>query len=910
MNEPTGLDEFLGSGGAAPAGGSPAPAPTAAGSPPSGLDEFIAPEMNDAKYGGAGSQIAAGLEGVARGATLGASDLAETKLFGVPAADIKGRMQANPATSFLGSVGGGAGLIAATGGLGAPAEAALGAGLGADLAAGGAEGALFGAGNAVSDAALGDPNLNAQKILTDVGMGAVLGVGAGAIGSGLKSIAGKFGRARGSVAEAVAKESDAANQSARTAEVIASESGLKKSAGDIMDSAQRLDLPVMSGMVSDNPWVQKAEDALINGAPTYSGIKRAQLYADAYNGAVGALDEVVPESTSGLTKAQVGSALQDSLTSQIAEENKPISQLYEAIKERTQHIPLSERSAPAIARNILDLDEVKLSPSSPEAKVATRVADEISNLKTVDDVKAYRAILNRSISPTASPGEKRIAAILSDKLVNLEENSIERYAGKLKAGLADADPEKQEIFRPLVEQIDSLLEQKKIANAQYKPFIEKIGALAEQLGKKRTYGPQDAINFIQDLTPEQISDRLFAKKNSQFMKFFGEEFPEQMALMREYQKNALREASMQNGAFNPKVFFKKLNSMEPEIQRSIFFPEELKRLRDVETYLQSFPKNFNPSGTSGMSAFREFFHSPTGALVGNARDFGIEQFIRLAGQMPENMRPNPIDVGSEMADKFNAMSAARTMAIRTEKSISQNIRALVSGSGSAAAGEGSRFISHSYDQKVDRIKELAENPDAMAQHLANHVDGLNQTLPTVGQSVSNSIATTVNYLNSKIPRPVNQLPLSAKWEPSAAQKQKFDRYYSAATEPVGVLRQIKEASLTSEAMEALATTHPDLLKEMREQLQRQITPEKAENLSLSQRQALSQFMGMPLDSSTMPSVIAANQAYLLKSAMENPASQSTAAGRSRSIQGGLQKMKIANRMASRSSQLEQGGEET
>ena len=45
----------------------------------------------------------------------------------------------------------------------------------------GAEGALFGGGNAVSDYALGDPELNGQKVLSYVGMGAGLGAGLGAL---------------------------------------------------------------------------------------------------------------------------------------------------------------------------------------------------------------------------------------------------------------------------------------------------------------------------------------------------------------------------------------------------------------------------------------------------------------------------------------------------------------------------------------------------------------------------------------------------------------------------------------------------------------------------------------------------------------------------------------------------------
>jgi hypothetical protein len=186
----------------------PPGAPIAAAQPTHGADQnlealqsFMKPETNAETYGTLPQQAIAGLEGVARGATFGTSDLAESKLgISTPEA-IRGRMEENPITSGAGSLVGGAGLIAATGGLGAIPEA--GAGLAAKLAGGAALGGAFGAGTAVTDYALGDPNLNAQKIATQIGLGALLGVGAEGLGAGINSVLGKFGAVKGSVANAI-----------------------------------------------------------------------------------------------------------------------------------------------------------------------------------------------------------------------------------------------------------------------------------------------------------------------------------------------------------------------------------------------------------------------------------------------------------------------------------------------------------------------------------------------------------------------------------------------------------------------------------------------------------------------------------------------------------------------------------
>lgn len=127
------------------------------------------------KYGTTGQEIRAHAEALARGATLGGSDIAATKLFNVPAADIAGRMQANPSTKFTQALGN-VGLAAATGGAGE-----LGA-----IAGPAVEGAALGAGNIATDYALGDPELSAQKIVSELGVGALLGGGLGAISKGVK----------------------------------------------------------------------------------------------------------------------------------------------------------------------------------------------------------------------------------------------------------------------------------------------------------------------------------------------------------------------------------------------------------------------------------------------------------------------------------------------------------------------------------------------------------------------------------------------------------------------------------------------------------------------------------------------------------------------------------------------------
>lgn len=177
------------------------------------------------RRGGLGQQVLAGIEGLASGATFGASRMVERGL-GVDPTAMKERIAANPITSIGGEVAGAvipsviseyvtggaatpavaanvariaalAPTLARTGGalVGREVESLVGKGLLSSIASASTEGAAYGLGNFVSEAALhtkGDPELTAEHALASVGMGAVLGGGVEAgtklLGKGLSTL--------------------------------------------------------------------------------------------------------------------------------------------------------------------------------------------------------------------------------------------------------------------------------------------------------------------------------------------------------------------------------------------------------------------------------------------------------------------------------------------------------------------------------------------------------------------------------------------------------------------------------------------------------------------------------------------------------------------------------------------------
>lgn len=178
-------------------------------------------------YGGIGGMAKATGEGALRGLSFGLSDVAATQLGGEETRKaMAARKELFPVASTVGEVGGTIAPLVLSGGSGAVAKgagvvgalprgaAALGGlaergaahvvGEGATsllgrvaqkaipmAAAGAVEGSLYGGGQAISEAALGDEDLTAEKVLAAMGHGAIVGgVAGGALGAA--SAGGKY----------------------------------------------------------------------------------------------------------------------------------------------------------------------------------------------------------------------------------------------------------------------------------------------------------------------------------------------------------------------------------------------------------------------------------------------------------------------------------------------------------------------------------------------------------------------------------------------------------------------------------------------------------------------------------------------------------------------------------------------
>lgn len=192
-----------------------------------------------------------------------------------------------------------------------------------------------------------------------------------------------------------------------------------------------------------------------------------------------------------------------------------------------------------------------------------------------------------------------------------------------------------------------------------------------------------------------------------------------------------------------------------------------------------------------------------------------------------------------------------------------------------------------------QIENLNSNPEAMSAAIENNIHGVHEHLPNISVGIAKTMGNAVGHLNSKIPRFASQAVLKPEHVPSDAQKEKFERHMEAANDPVSIMRKIRDGSLTNDHMETLQAIYPQLLAHMRTKLS-EISPDVAKKLPHHVKKGLAHFMGIPLESSDLPNVVASNQmTYLMPQQMPSQQRMSQA----RSSLGGLSKLNVAKRSA-------------
>jgi hypothetical protein len=879
--------------------------------------ELVAEDPLQAKYGTIPQQALAGVEGAARGVSLGSSDYLEQQLEGLSPEfskeAISGRQEANPGTAFTGNVLGGAALIAGTGGLAAPIEAGLGGGMLARAAGFATEGGLFGLGSANSESALGDPNMNASKVLAHIGMGAALGGGLGIISGGLSKALMKKAPGSVPIAEAVEAEPvvDIASPPGKAPSTLADmedavENARKYGGQDnlneipqkqiALDANQRLgakmgDFPVMQAQLDSlnsqdarNTYKTLAELPGKEGQVirNFEGAQKKQAIRVIDNAIQ---DEIAPGYTPTTKPIEAGERVSDSLTDVIQGVRDEVGPAIKAIKETPlndmDHLPgvmeylTDTRSSPRGNPNIANMfdhggDQIAIKPYKTSMGIDKATYTALKNAVEAleENPKDFEQLFN-------------IRKGLSQHVDVTQLGDAAKEIGNAKAALMDYIQDAIQSQDPDLAVRDTFARYAK--NEEAAQFIEK------QLGAE--IGSGNFRSLAKGKADEYILNKIFA--NSETVRAvkallpetkFNELLADRMAI--------LRDKATTDGVFSSKNFTRFMNQGKAGLDEAFAGHPSYQDIQDAATLTRIFPDTVpnNPSGTAKtlLQGVENLLKHPLDTAAGflreklegnlNAREINK----MLAGQAEQSSKLDALQsVVKKVTDKLTSGA----------KSIFNHKDAIRGGALSGSV----KLSDEQYEKVVKRLNHLTSNPQGLMDHVADNTQHIYQAAPNTSQALSTSLMQGVAFLSSKVPQPpATRLPLSRKWEPTTAQKMQFSQYYKAVDDPLSAFDQVKSGTLNNHTIEALQAVHPQLLQEMRLHTMEQMgNIEKAQALSYPQKLALSKFLGQPLDTNMTPLGITSNQM-----AMQAPSqSQQTTSvpGGGKTTLGGLKELNFSGR---------------
>ncbi len=829
--------------------------------------------LEDAHYGSGGQQALAFVEGALNPATLGLYGKVAENTGLTTRQEMLKRAEHNPGTAALGELAGTVGSLAllpeaSIPGLIGKAGQAVQKGIAAEGLIGKAaqiglqgaiEGALYGAQHEATEAVLGDPNTTAENMLSHIGLSAALGGGLNlALAPVFKAAevgANIAGKKLAPIVEGLAKQ--------------------KKNAPEIIAANERMGTSVMPEQILESDTAEHLASSIYKAGEagrSFPAIEKQQELAQNYSIIRQKLDDVLGADI-GMTKAQVGEQLKQGFVDSLSAETKPISELYNTVKQMGQDVPLFADDIKKVSKDVMSIDGLlsssgkPLSESSPSYQLAKRVSEELGQLNTVDDLRRYGEQIGRD--SIAKPELKYVAGQIKNKITDLTENSIAKFAEE--SGMPGA--------------LD-LIAQHKLAKSQYAGLREKITDLGSVIGKKlrRGEGPQAFIDWLESTPPEQVANRLFTKNNSKFLSFLQENYPEQATLLANLKKSQFRTApgALVDGELKPGKLLKEIDKLEPEIKEFLFSKDHLQTIEDAQTILESIPKDANPSGTAAMmmslgdvlnSDLRGVTLTGLGltaakkALTHGSDFLKVKTLERLAAADPHN------------APLIMALGRMSNMIMKTNQQIQKGSGAIFASP--IARGSENNDQSYEPEVKLNKIGTMvlnhATNPEGLIDHLSQATEGISQYAPNSTDAFSAAVGRGVQFLSTKVPTPQKNAPLDPELPPSKADITKFNRYAQIVDKPVSILQHVKNGTVLPQDIETLTAVYPTLYQNMQQAVMDKMithaTKTPVWEIPYKTRIGLSQFLGQNLDSSLSSQSIQSSQLALASAAQEQAQKQ-------------------------------------
>lgn len=847
--------------------------------------EDVRKQVIKEKYGeGFQNELVTGIEGALSGATFGLSRHASNYLNLTTPESQAARKELSPVASGVGEVGGILGSMVVAPGASLPGllsrgttkagasiagrilEEGVARQIAGKVVGGALEGMAYGASQPISESALGDPTLTAQKAITQIGIGGLLG---GAIGGATSAlgIGGKklFSKSVSPQAEALVAKSD--DFGSKPAFDLPDEKILKR--------AERLN--------PTNPLKQHDLDAVRrNGVDSFEklGTDEIPTFAERQK----AVGKVTGEDAFRMDLSKADDLL-ESQENQAQEliSNSGLTMTIDDFKNIFKKVQDDLYDS-------FDVGEGREAAIKQMNKYITQVSKEAQRTGKVElsaqDIRKNLQSLWKDNKRFYKPGVKEISA---------EEIAISDATKEMNSFLKTKIPgygDLMDSYAPNVRTVKELQKQLKLENGE--PMIS-------NWFDNRVANPLEDVYIGKATSKHAKTLHEFSKmvgrdwqKITEVNKVYGKLFPElaegaQRTKWTETVRSAL-------GAIRRPL------DTATDIGESVLSGEGIPLLRDIQArgvrdLLTG--KSTNPQAVDSiLSKFGEMGEKGSAFLDGPLSHYLTPASVK---QWSFVQASASVDEADQKLETLMALEKA-------QKKADQHINTAVKGifSDKAYPLETARDayltqkpqeLAKSFQDLQSQFNELANNPEMLIDRLEQSTQGIDA--PDVVAALNMTAIRSMQLLNQKLNQinPGEKLPLDENFVPSSSDLYSLTKTMKYINQPWDVLKEVATGRLSKEGLEVLQTVYPELYAQMQSLVLSGISEEQAKGrrIPMSKKLSMSAFLGQPLDSTMKPESIMSNQAvFAMPQATQNQpnprASSSKHLGLSGRAQTNLQKI--------------------
>lgn len=666
------------------------------------------------------------------------------------------------------------------------------------------EGSLYGAGQLVSEEALGNADFNAESVIANVGLGAVLGGGIGGTLGGISGVGAKYlSKIKDDIKKGALskyglgkKQSDdlidninlsrARSDLPGIAENI-EPSALAKEAKDvdgILEASEMLGITPTRGMLSENKTIQNIESTL-SKSDMLAGQDVKQATINVFKGLEDATEDILSPGI-GVKSKDEGEAIKAAIFEHYNSRLTTYKAFQDDFEEQFGQVAVNDRMRKLAKTRFLKAADSAFDDTNIQKAVAA--IDKIDSISKAKQAKKY---FYNEAQKARRAGDDLANSVFMDAY-DTSQRMIENAAVSSIRG---------------VRQKKLLVDNIRTANKVYSGLSNDMKEVAKFLGKN-IRRPSDVAEFVENgMDSKAIVEKLSKLKNNDFLDTLQTKLPDVYEASMRYKASKIVEASKDEfGNIVPKKFLAQVKKMDQDEIERLFGPK-VKKIDAIKKVMDSMPLDQNPSGTANAQETLGLF-----SFTNQGKALALRSLYSDGGENLANYYGKILSTLRGVEDSSNTIKTG----------ISDSVEAFLSKSTRTASkviapSLSSGDMTKSFAEAKKQVEDTEGTPDATVEMFAKANKDLFDSAPGTAAMISGKLSNAVKFLSEKMPRRPVTSPY-VTMEPTTREKERFLRYYNAVQKPMSVFEDLKKGYANPEGVEAIKRVYPEIYKTLSEEI--------------------------------------------------------------------------------------------